>query len=182
MDIDTTYKRWHTLARLAGFKMDEGGYDRPFDVGGVETPRDLTDLTIGQLVGLGSLQESDDSVYAICDIVLGLGRHGVDGARAVDVVRFIGWVTREVARINRLFEGIQERPTPQEIKAGVNDLRFGLFGLLDWYAKRMGIASHDDVLPVPWVRVYKCMEMDCRQKKYERRYSEVMSDEYRRKS
>jgi len=42
----------------------------------------------------------------------------------------------------------------------VDKLSFGLFGLVDYYATRMGITDHEQVESVPWVRVYKCLDMD----------------------
>jgi len=45
----------------------------------------------------------------------------------------------------------------------------------------MGITNHDDVLTVPWLRIYKCMEMDNKVEQYQRRYNEISIQEARRK-
>ena len=55
------------------------------------------------------------------------------------------------------------------------------FGILDWYAKRMGITNHDEVLTVPWLRIYKCMDMDNKVEQYQRRLNEISLNEARRK-
>ena len=103
-------------------------------------------------------------------------------ARAVDVVRFVGWVTGEVGKINRLFESTSVKPTELERRAGIEKLQFGLFGMLDYYALRMGFQDHDDVLKVKWLRIYKCIDIDNQKNQYQRRLQEVMTNDYRRKS
>ena len=86
------------------------------------------------------------------------------------------WVAREVERINKLFASASVPPTPEEKKAGYDRLNFGLFGLVDYYALRMGITDHEAVERVPWVRVYKCMDMDARRMVVERRLRKILMD------
>jgi hypothetical protein len=74
------------------------------------------------------------------------------------------------------------KPTQQQVRAGINNLRFGLFGVLDWYALRMGYQDHEKVADVPWINIYKCMDMDAKKAIYERKYQEVISDDNRRQS
>ena len=50
--------------------------------------------------------------------------------------------------------------TPIQKKAGYGDLRFGAFGIIHRYAQMMGISNHDDVEDVPWIRIYKCFDME----------------------
>ena len=47
-------------------------------------------------------------------------------------------------------------------------------------ARRMGIKDHDEVLGVPWMRLYKCMEMDGLQREYERRLGEITRQDMER--
>ena len=54
--------------------------------------------------------------------------------------------------------------------------------MLDWYALRMGYQDQENVKDVPWMRVYKCMDMDVKRIQYQKRLQEVINDEYRRKS
>ena len=99
----------------------------------------------------------------------------------MEVVRFVGWVVSEVERINKLFDKIQAKPTAKEQRAGVERLDFGLFGMIDWYARRMGIQNHDEVFQVPWARIYKCMDMDAKTRDYERRLQEIATKEIKRR-
>ena len=146
-------------------------------------PDNLNQLSIGQLIDLSQLSDSEESLYQIVTTVLGLSHKEVEQARAVDVVMLIGWVTSEVERINKLFESTDTaKPTRLEKEAGIDTLRFGLFGMLDWYAQRMGIENHDNVLQVPWARIYKCMDMDTRRAQYERRLQELAAKEMNHKN
>ena len=179
MDANTTYGYWRVIARHCNYTIEEG-FERPAYIGEVKCPEDLSALTIGQLIEIGEASGADTD-YRIIDIVLGMDKKQADNCRATEVVAFLSWIGRQVKRINKLFESIQTRPTAKEKQAGVDNLQFGLFGILDWYAKRMGITNHDEVLTVPWLRIYKCMEMDNKVEQYQRRYNEISMQEARRK-
>lgn len=180
MDKDTKFRDWLPIAEHARFKV--GKYSRPEYVGDKPTPKSLGGLTIGQLIDLSKLTDSSESIYTITETILGLKRADIDRARAVDVVRFVGWVSSEVEKINKLFETTEKdiKTTDIEKRAGIETLRFGLFGMLDWYAVRMGISDHDAVLQTPWLRIYKCMDMDNKRRAYEMRLQHIQAEEMRR--
>jgi len=180
MKIDTTFGHWVRVAPFTDYKFKH--YTRPAFVADVATPENLDELTMGQLIKLSTLADTNESFFEVCAIVLDLQHKQVEQARAVDVVRFVGWVAGEAERINKLFNKTETKPTKEEEQAGIKKLRFGLFGMLDWYAKRMGIQNHDDVLDVPWRRVWRCLDMDNKTNMFQRRLQEVFNNEYRRKN
>lgn len=180
MEITTKFKDWLVIAQHSNFEMAK--FTRPAFVGGVATPANLFGLTLRQLISLSEIGDTDDSFYSICDSVLGINHDDVDEARAVDVVRFVGWVSGELEKVNRMFEKVEcGKPTDIEKRAGVETLRFGLFGMLDWFAQRMGIEDHDKVLNYPWLRVYKCMDIDNKTNLYKVRLQKLQAEEMRRK-
>ena len=179
MTYDTDFGYWLRVARHTDFRMEK--FSRPKYVGAKKVPDTLNEITIGQLIELGMIDGTLGSFARICEIVLQLTPEETYAARAVDVVRLCGWVTGEVERINKIFERQQSKPTQQEIQAGIKTLQFGLFGMLDWYAQRMGYQDQEDVKNVPWLRIYKCLEMDGKRIEYQKKYQEVISNEYRRK-
>lgn len=146
---------------------------KPDFVAGVRVPESLNDLTIGQLMELQSIRNGTDCIMVPCRVVLGLSVRKVNKCEASNVLAFSTWVTKEVERITKLFESTSVAPTKEERRAGVNKLSFGLFGLVDYYATRMGITDHEQVESVPWVRVYKCLDMDAEKIRYERRLREI---------
>ena len=182
MEKGTKLKDWLIVASLAEeLPFDMTRMERPFKVGKVETPENLNGLTIGQLISLSEIESGEDVFFTTCEVVLGMSKEETAQSEAVEVVSFAGWVSGEVKKINRLFEQTNVTPSPRELKAGIKKLQFGMFGLLDWYALRMGIKNHDEVEDVPWLRIYKCLDMDTKKGQYQKKLEEVIQNEYRRK-
>lgn len=142
---------------------------KPEKVCGVKTPDDLNDLTFGQLATLQSIQTLDDIVFITCETVLGVKRCKVMKEDAFNVMRFVFWCADRVKDIGVMFKDISVPPTSEEKQAGIDGLNFGLFGTIDWYARRMGIKDHEDVERIPWIRIYKCIDMDNQKQVFERR-------------
>ena len=153
---------------------------RPLKVGKVLTPASLDDMTIGQMVQMSNCDTSAELFYRVCKVLLGMDAAQVDDCPATEVVRFVGWVLGRVKVINDLFDKAKSTPSDEEVRAGINQLKFGIFGLIDWYALRMGITDHEEVMGVPWGRVYKCLEMDTRTNDYKKKLQKVYEDEHRR--
>ena len=109
-----------------------------------------------------------------CRVLLGLDERKVMRSEAYDVLAFVFWAAREVERINKLFASTNVPPTPEEKQAGADKMNFGMFGLIDYYAQRMGITDHEAVEYVPWVRVYKCLDMDAQRIRMDRRLRKVL--------
>lgn len=142
---------------------------KPYSVGGVKTPDSLNDITIGELMELQSAQNEQDFVLKCCAILLSLDERNALKSQANAVIGFVMWVSKELERIGKLFDSTSIPPTPEEKQAGVESLKFGMFGVLDYYALRMGITDHEEVEKVKWIRVYKCLDMDAQKARYEKR-------------
>lgn len=102
----------------------------------------------------------------------------------IDYKKACGWInfiTNEAKRINKLWESIKVEPEDDDVKAGVRQLNFGLFGMIDAYARRMGITNHDDVLKVGWITIWQCSKIDNEMIKFERRRRKVQQDKYKKK-
>lgn len=149
---------------------------RPSFVCGREVPRDLHSLTLGELLRLQAIATEEAALFVPCEVILGIEEKKVLRAEASEVLGFVKWVAEEVAKINELFARTRIPPTREEKQAGVEQLNFGAFGIIDWYARRMGITDHEAVEYVPWMRVYKCLDMDAQQSLYERRLRDVYAN------
>lgn len=149
---------------------------RPSFVYGRSVPTDLYSLTIGELFALQAIKTERDAILIPCKVILNLEENEVMKADAEEVFGFIVWVANEMAKINKLFERTRVPPTKEEKQAGVEQLNFGAFGIIDWYAQRMGITDHEAVEYVPWMRVYKCLEMDAQRTMYEKRLRDVYAN------
>lgn len=149
---------------------------RPSFVCGRRVPENLHSLTLGELFRLQAIQSEEDAVIVPCEVILKMDAKAVMKAEASEVFGFIIWVADEMKKINKLFERTRIPPTKEEKQAGVERLNFGAFGIIDWYAQRMGIVDHEAVEFVPWVRVYKCLEMDAERTRYEKRLRDVYAN------
>lgn len=147
---------------------------KPVKLAGEATPENLDGITFGQLVRLQEIRGFSDLLFTPPAVLLELKKEQVMSADFEDVVGFSNWVGKEVARIGELFAKTNVPPTPEQERAGISRLKFGMFGILDYYALRMRITDHEAVEEVPWVRIYKCLDMDAQRARFERRLKKVL--------
>lgn len=175
MKKNVRFKDWLVIALLSSGieKLELRKMEKPFKVGKHRTPDNLNEMNIGQMLQLSEMKTGADLFYFVTKVLLGMDEKETGSCKAVEVVSFVGWVIGQVERINRLFDKAKGHPTDKEVRAGIGRLKFGMFGLVDWYAKRMGIQNHDDVMGVTWIRVYKCLDMDTKTHEFNRRLAEI---------
>lgn len=174
-DMDCRYK---DFLQLFGFCSKEVQDDllkrlksqkRPLRLCGVEVPENLNGVTYGTLDDLRSATGEKDPAGACAKILLGINPEDMLMEDVNDVFGFANFVTSELTRINKVFKSIKVSYSKEEIAAGVEKLDFGSFGVLDWYARRMGITNQNEVRDVAWVRIFQCMKNDAIKNEYERR-------------
>ena len=156
-----------------------GKLPRPDKLCGWDVPENLQDLTMGEL---GDIMYCGDDIMPIVKAVC----HADEPQKvmledATKVLGFLNFVKAEMERIGHLFEQTSIQPTPQESKAGIDSLKFGFFGTLDWYARRMGYKDQNEVNEVKWVRVWQCAKQDAEKAMFERRLSKVYQEEQRQR-
>lgn len=182
MDASIRFKEWIVRAEFSkdaeSLKLEK--FTCPRKVGKKIPPKNLDDMTIGQMVQMSNCMNGRDMFYIVCRVLLEMDKREVNECWAIDIVRFVGWVLGRVKVINDLFDSVKSKPTPEEERAGIGRLKFGIFGMVDWYATRMGITDHEEVMGVTWVRVYKCMEMDTKRMEFERRLAKIYQNEHRK--
>lgn len=172
-----TFGEWRVIAE-ATRKLDLEIRDmpRPIRVGDRTTPEGIETMTMGQMLTLSSCKDDWSMFYAVCHELLDMDSRETDAAYAPQVVMFVGWAIHEIERMNELFKGIKTTKTAEEKRAGCEKLDFGAFGLVDWYAKRMGIHDHEEVMNVPCLRVYQCLKMDAERDEYEKRLAKILRE------
>lgn len=148
---------------------------KPKELCGKVAPVSLNDINFGQLMRLQHIQTDAEFISVPCEVLLGLSESDIMNEDADKVIAFSAWVGKEVKRISELFAKASVPPTNEEKQAGIESLSFGPFGLYDWYARRMGITDHTEVDNVPWIRVYKCLEMDAKRTIFERKLKTILS-------
>lgn len=154
----------------------------PAFVCGKEVPANLNTITYGQLDDFSRISQSEsDPAVQVFSILLGLEAPQVYQLNVFDVFGMLNFVRGELERINALFASIKVTHSSEEIAAGVEDLNFGTFGVIDWYAKRMGITNQDDVYRVAWIRIYTCMKNDNEKAEYEQRLNKQYMEKAKRR-
>lgn len=146
---------------------------KPVELCGVRVPESLDDITFGQLIRLQGITTEAEIFLEPCRVLLNVSDKKVSKEDAIAVLGFAVWVSHEMKRVNELLALTQLEPTPEEYRAGIDKLNFGPFGLVDYFALRMGIADHEEVMSMPWVRIYQCMKIDSEKAKFERRLRKV---------
>lgn len=149
---------------------------KPDKVCGRPVPRNLNDLTIGDLLDLQTGSDAHALIECIASVILKVHPRRCYRERADRMLGVVFWAGRELERIARLFASVANEPTPDEIKAGINDLDFGAFGILDWYAHRQGYQDQNDAAKVAWVRVRECLRIDNKRAAFERRLREIIAN------
>lgn len=148
----------------------------PEECCGVKIPKNLNELSIGALLRIQQVEPNADSLLAVvAEVLLGVSKKELYAEKAEKVQGVLNWLSAELKRIGALFASVGRQPSPEEVQAGYHSLKFGAFGLLDWYAQRQGYADQNDAANVPWLRVYQCMKIDNEKEAYSRRLSKIMS-------
>ena len=148
----------------------------PARIGGRSVPQSLDDISLGSLFDLETIGAEKGVFAAIGHVFLGMTEEQALKAPALEMLGLRNMVLREQERIAGMFASLARDHTAAEVMAGVEVLDFGLFGLVDWYARRMGITNHDDALRTPWIRVWQCRRNDIEEMEYRRRLQQAEHD------
>ena len=141
----------------------------PAEIGRKQAPQDLNDITLGQLIQLQSIGAEKGVFVAIAVVLLKKTEAWAMSAPALPMLGLRNMVVAEQERIAGLFKMLEREPDAAEVMAGIDKLNFGMFGLADWYAKRMGIHDHDAVFDTPWILIWQCRKNDIEQGEYQER-------------
>ena len=153
----------------------------PAQIEGRTAPQDLNDITLGQLIELEAIAAEKGVFVAIAKVLLGKDEAWAMKAPAMEMLGLRNMVVAEQDRIAALFASLTRDHTAAEIMAGIENLNFGMFGLADWYARRMGISDHDDAFNTPWIRVWQCRKNDIEESEYRERLQKIQNNLNRQK-
>lgn len=147
----------------------------PATIGRKKVPQDLNGITLGQLTTLQSASDSAAFFEAIGEVLLNYTKRETYQAPVASMIGLANMVVRELERITDLFRSTTPEPTAVEIQAGSEKLNFGVFGLADWYARRMGMTDQDDAFETGWVRIWQCLKNDTMEMQYRKRLAEIQA-------
>lgn len=155
---------------------------RPSTLGGKNLPETLNEASMGEIMVLKrAMNINGTDIDKIKSAAMTLGIVVDESKESAEAFFGFGfWVARELERIAKLFNSTRIEPTEEEKQAGVERVNHGDFGILDWFARRMGITSHEEAEKVPWVRYYMCMKIDADNARYERELRKVYSNKHKK--
>ena len=153
----------------------------PARIGLTDAPQSLDDLTLGQLIQLEQIGAEKGVFAAIAVVLLDKDEDWAMKAPALPMLGLRNMVVKEQDRIAGLFRSLVREPEAAEIMAGIEKLDFGMFGLADWYARRMGITDHDEVFDTPWLRIWQCRKNDIEEADYQKRLHNIRAEMARSK-
>lgn len=145
----------------------------PAQIDGRKAPQDLNDITLGQLIQLEAIAAEKGVFVAIAETLLGKDEEWAMQAPALEMLGLRNMVVAEQDRISGMFASLHREPDAAQVMAGIEQLNFGMFGLADWYAKRMGIHDHEDAFNTPWLRIWQCRKNDIEESEYQERYQKI---------
>ena len=139
-------------------------------------------LTLGQIEDIEAATKGDDGIIAPIKVLYGISTNRILRSKLFDMLAVLHNITEAVEQVNKAFARIKANHTSEEIQAGVKRLNFGTFGVVDSYARRMGIWDHDYVLNnVPALLIARCMDIDHQIGEYQRRLNEIYSKKHNKK-
>lgn len=147
------------------------GVECPARFRGRDVPQDLNGLTLEQLARLWRIRTEEDLFREGCVVVLGEAEDGWENTPLLSALGAANMISEELPKVMRKWDEAHGEPSAEEAMAGSLDL--GIFGIADWYARRMGIGNHDEVFSTPWVRIWQCMYNDRLSAEYQDRLADA---------
>lgn len=139
--------------------------------------KSFNSLKFKQLIDLQSkINDYNDLIKVTFETVYDINIETVYKMCAFDAIRVSLFARDELERISKLFQAIEYKPSSDEIKAGIKKISSGFFGTVDWYARRMGITNHDEVVELQWTTIYQCLKIDFDNNLFEKNYRKIMEN------
>lgn len=142
---------------------------KPEKMCGRYLPDDLNSMTMGTLV---EVLNSKDEVKMLVSIY-NLTTSEIQDERADIVIGAIKWTNEQLQSICGLFKQLERDFTADEIMAGAEQMKGDIFSTIDWYARRMCITDHDDVLKTQWIKIWRCAKDDRDRDEYRQRLNNI---------
>lgn len=167
-----TYADYCLLYSIGAVKNHDellAGLPKPRQMFGRYLPDDLNSMKMGTLV---EIMECRDEMKLLCTIY-NVTRSEIMTSEARSVIGLIRWTSEQIKSITALFGALEREYTAEELMAGAETMKGDIFTTIDWYARRMGITNHDDVLRVPWITIWRCARDDGQKEEYKHRLNQI---------
>jgi hypothetical protein len=111
-------------------------------------PSDLMHLRMGTLTEVMMCKNEIKMLTTIYNVT----ERELQTEWAQNVIGAIKWTIEQLESITESFSQLESDTE--------TDKQGNIFSTIDWYAQRMGITNHDDVLKVPCLIIWQCAKED----------------------
>lgn len=144
--------------------------ERPDFINGNKVPDSLDSITYSQRIDLQDIKSESDMLFKPCEILFNLPKNEILSLSVQQVVGLSLWVVKELNRMSKREENtLNYKPEPEELRAGISDLKFGAFGIIDSIVKSRPVYTHEEVLQLSCAKVYAMQLIDHKQRMFEKR-------------
>lgn len=159
----------HSVGAISNHEEIIATAKKPVRLCGRYLPNDLDRITMGQLVDV--LEEKNET--KTLTILYNVSQSELEAEWAQNVIGAIKWTSEQLESITALLNALNRDFTADEIMAGAEQMKGDIFSTIDWYALRMGITDHDEVLKVPWIKIWRCAKDDREAAEYKQRLTNI---------
>ena len=143
---------------------------KPESVGGHKLPENLDSISYGQRLDLMEMKTDEDAIFMPCEILFKMTRHQILSESIYKIAALSKWVVSELNRMTeRENRTLKYNPEPEELRAGINRVNFGAFGLIDTIVKTRPVYTHEDVLSLSCSKIYAMQLIDYQNRMFEKR-------------
>lgn len=135
-------------------------------------PKSLDNMTMGTLAEVMNVKEDTKLLTTIYNVTTS----ELMTEWAIDVLGTLRWTAEELKRITDLFSQLERELTADEIMAGAEQLKGDIFNTIDWFQDHCnGNLSHNEVLKVPWIVVWRCASDVKEKEEYKQRLHNIQN-------
>ncbi len=127
--------------------------EKPKRLCGRYLPEDLSNLRMGKFIELMNCKDEIKLLTTVYNVT----ESELQSEWAQNVVGAIKWTIGQLESITGLFSQLEDDIATEK--------RGNVFSTIDWYALRMGITNHDEVLKVPCITIWRCALEDQEKRK-----------------
>jgi len=143
---------------------------KPEFIAGHKVPDTLDSIEYGQRLDLQDMKTDGDMIFMPCEILFKMNKSDILSLTIFEVSALAKWVVSELNRMTeREMVSFYYKPDPEEIKAGINNLGLGAFGIIDNIVKSRPVYTHEDVLSLSCYKVYAMQLIDFKNRMYEKK-------------
>ena len=156
--------------------------DRPFEtVDGIEIKKG-THITFEELLSFWDAKTDEELINATAKTYFGItDKKEINRLPLFKFLRMMEYGKDIAVFAAEQFKTIKRQYTPEEIAAGIQEIKSDHFSIIDGFCLRNGIVDREVGYETQWMIIFRCFEEDFKRDTFARRYSEVIERKHKKK-